>query len=180
MAAATTAKVSVGTGARKGRSLPKVATIDSLRAAHPEALRDLYARGEVADPASMKLSAGLADGAFLTFEPLRGAYLFTRPAVAMLSRYMVGWRGKVFERGGTAGANLIFGRKLFRFHCEVEASRLDGNPTLTLRYDNLGNRWPVKNIVDELRRVGDHVCIGPASLELDGKQHLLFWWGLQA
>lgn len=137
-------------------------------------------RGEAPDPTTMKLSAGLADGTFLTFEPLRGAYLLTRPATQLLSRYMLGWRGKVFESGGTSGANLIFGRKLFRFHCEVEASRLDGQPTLTLRYDKLGNPWPVRNIVDELRRVGDHVCIGPASLQLDGDQHLLFWWGLQA
>ncbi|MBW2453506.1 MAG: hypothetical protein JRI68_03300 [Deltaproteobacteria bacterium] len=158
------------------RKIARVQSLDSLVGAHPDALRDIYEAGSPADPGEL---GAKPRGRLLAVEPLVPIFALTRPLVRVVAQHLLPWKGKVFETGGTAGRNRVLRWQLFRFHCEVEASALDGQPTLVLRYDGLGNPWPLPHVVDELRRVGDGVAIGPASLAVGGAQpRVLAWWGL--
>ena len=159
------------------RETPVHFTLDELVGAHPLALRDIYASGEPALPDDF--GAG-ARGRLLAVERLGDVHALTSPAVAFVARRLVPWQGKVFESGGTAGANRVLGRSIFRFRCEAGASLIDGAPTLFLRYDGLGNPYPISHVVDELRAVGRGLAIGPAFLESKGGHALLFWWGLES
>jgi len=161
----------------RSRRKPKIArvpSLDSLVAAHPLALRDIYEAGEPCDPTVFRQGSR---GLLLAVDRWREAFMLARPIVRALSR-LTPWRGKVFESGGTSGANQVLNWQLFRFHSEVADSRLDGKPTLMISYQGFGNPWPIANIVDELREVGDGVYLGPAYRLRDGEPKVMFWWGL--
>ncbi len=163
--------------AQRVRTMAKVRSLDQLIGAHPEALRDIYCAGQPADGSN--LSA--LKGRLLALEPLANAHMLIRPVVSVLSKHLLPWRGKLFDEGGATGANNVLGQRIFRFRAETGPSDLDGKPTLFLRYDGLGNPWPISGVVDELRTVGEGVSIGPASLQsARGAPTLLFWWGLQS
>jgi hypothetical protein len=83
----------------------------------------------------------------------------------------------MFESGGTSGSNVLLGRRVHRFRCEVEPSRLDEAPTLALRYDGLGNGWPVAHLFGELRQVQDNFALG-AAFWRDSRKPML-WFGLK-
>jgi len=158
------------------RVIARVQSLDALVGAHPDALRDIYEVGSPADPAAL---GAAPRGRLLAVQSLTPIFALTRPLVRTVAHHLLPWRGKRFESGGTAGRNQLLRWQLFRFHCEVGASDLDGQPTLVLRYDGLGNPWPISQVVDELRQVGDGITIGPASLQIGGSSpHLLGWWGL--
>jgi hypothetical protein len=161
---------------RPGRTVATIRSLDQLLGAHPHALHDVYASGIPADPCRL----GERRGRLLNLEHVVPAHAATRPLVVAIAKHLSPWQGKAFESGGTAGRDLVFGRALFRFHSEVAASSLDGQPTLVLRYDGLDNPWPVSRIVDELRGVGEGIAIGPAFWRApSGRVDLLCWWGLE-
>ncbi|RLB60409.1 MAG: hypothetical protein DRI90_13780 [Deltaproteobacteria bacterium] len=157
------------------RAMAPITSLESLVGAHPDALRDIYGAGSAADPSELQ---GQPRGLLLGVELLAPVYALTRPLVRTVAHHLLPWRGKVFESGGTAGLNRVFRWRLFRFHCEVADSELDGRPTLVLRYDGLENPWPISRVVDELRLVGDGVAIGPVSVIIRSAPKLLGWWGL--
>jgi hypothetical protein len=161
-------------GAAGAYETAEPASLDELRGAHPSLLRDLYCGGRPADPTRL----GAARGALLAFEPV-GGILSPPPAlVALLSRHLP-WRGKAFAPDGSGGANMLLRWRLVRFACAPGPSEIDGQPTLLLRYDGIGNPWPVSAVADELRQVGERVCLGPASLRHGSRSSLLFWWGVE-
>lgn len=149
--------------------IAKVRSLDTLVGAHPDALRDIYASGEALDSREL----GAAPGQLLAVEPFADAFMLTRPLVKLASK-LDPWRGKQFERGGTAGKDLLLNLRAFRYRCEVGPSRIDGGDTLLLAYDGLGNPWPLDRASCEIRRVGQTTAMGPAWLG----SRLLFWWGL--
>ncbi len=158
------------------RKIARVQSLDSLVGGHPDALRDIYEAGSPADPGEL---GDEPRGRLLAVQPLAPVFALTRPLVRLVARHLLPWKGKDFETGGTAGRNRVLWWQLFRFHCEVETSALDGEPALVLRYDGLGNPWPLPHVVDELRRVGEGIAIGPASVALGGDPpRVLAWWGL--
>jgi hypothetical protein len=169
-----------GTAHRPGsrrRAMPRIESLESLVGAHPDALRDIYGAGDPADPGKLQ---GQPQGLLLGIEPLAPIFALTRPLVRTVAHHLLPWKGKVFESGGTAGINRVLRWRMFRFHCEVADSQLDGRPTLVLRYDGLDNPWPISRVVDELRLVGDGIAIGPVSLTTQSTTKLLGWWGLSA
>jgi hypothetical protein len=153
----------------RARVIAKVQSLEMLVGGHPDAMRDIYASGTPLDPTEL----GEAPGRLLTVEPLADTYMLTKPLVELASR-IDPWRGKRFERGGTAGKDLVFSLQAFRFRCEVGRSEIDGEDTLRLTYDGLGNPWPVSRTRCELRRVGETTAIGPAWLG----DRLWLWWGV--
>jgi hypothetical protein len=161
---------------RAARSVATVTTLDGLVGGHPEALRDIYLSGAPCDPVGL----GRVRGWLLAFEPLARVHLLVRPLVAGVARSLSPWEGKDFETGGTAGANVVLGRRTLRFRCEAGASRLDGLPTLLLSYDGLDNAWPGERLADELREVGPGVLLGPLlwSGSTGGPASPILWWGL--
>ncbi len=170
MAAESGSKERQATRRARARVIAKVRSVDSLVGAHPDALRDIFESGTPLDPTEL----GQSRGTLLSVDPLTDTFMLTKPLVTLASRFGF-WRGKRFERGGTAGKDLVFNVQAFRFRCEVGTSVLDGEPALRLTYDGLGNPWPVKNSSCELRRVGDTTAVGPAWVG----DRLLFWWGLE-
>jgi hypothetical protein len=152
----------------------KVASVETLVGAHPDALRDIYASGTPADPTAL----GSPRGRLCSLEPLAAAYALTRPVVVALSR-IAPWQGKLFESGGTSGRNLLLGRPVLRFSCEAAESELDGRPTLAMRYDGLGNPAPFRRVVDELRVVGEGVALGVTLLATRRGWRPIWWWALE-
>ncbi|MEM9692830.1 MAG: hypothetical protein AAGA56_09820 [Myxococcota bacterium] len=146
-----------------------------LIGAHPEALRDMYRMGRPTDTTAL---GGERDGYMLAYEPIAAIFSVTRPLVRALAETGL-WRGKHFESGGTSGRDRMLGRRPFRFRCEVAPSALDGAPTLLMRYDNLGNPWPLGRYAGELRTLNDAVAIGPSVVKTgNGRHSVQGWWGL--
>lgn len=157
------------------RTIAAVKRLEDLVTAHPDALREIYASGQPADPTSFD---GLMPCRMLTMESfsLANVYMLARPAMRVTSR-LLPWQGKRFESGGTSGADVVFGRDALRFRCELGDSLVDGQPTLVMAYDGLDNPWPFARGIDELRKVGESVAIGPGFQSAEGGVFL--WYGLE-
>lgn len=166
-------------GAQGGKSRPvtKVAALDELVGAHPDALRSIFVSGRPTDPAEL---GDAPRGRILALGPGVEVFMLMRPILRALATDALPWKGKVFDHGGNSGQNLVFGKQAFRFHAEVGPSALDGSPALLLRYGVAAykNPWPVRDIVDELRTVAPGIAMGPAFLQT-GEQRLLLWFGLE-
>ncbi len=154
----------------RARVIARVRSLESLVGAHPDAMRDIYESGAPLDPTEL----GEVNGQLLSVDGLADTFMLTQPLVKLASK-LDPWRGKRFERGGTAGKDMLLNLKAFRFRCEIGASALDSKDTLRLSYDGLGNPWPVRDTLCELRRVGDTTAIGPTWVG----SRLLLWWGLE-
>lgn len=161
------------------RDVPPVASLDNLVGVHPDALRRLYAAGRPADPDEL---GAAPRGLFLSSDAVESVFMLARPAMKVLFGSANPWQGKRFDQGGHGGQNVVLGKRVFRFRAEPEASRLDGQPTLVLRYDapSFKNPWPVRALVDELRLVAPGIAIGPAFLPSVMRDRALLWWGLEA
>lgn len=154
-----------------------VTSIDELVGAHPDALRAIYGRGKPCDPADL---GDRPVGRLLTLEVGAEAFMVLRPLVRALAGGLLPWQGKVFDHGGNAGQNVVFGRKVSRFRTERAESVVDGQPTLALLYDSpaFGNPWPLRGVRDELRSVAPGIAIGPASFPVGGVHRVVLWFGL--
>lgn len=166
-------------GAGVHRLVTQVRSLDELVGAHPDALRSIYGSGRPADPSEL---GDAPRGRLLALVPGSGfAFMLVRPLIRALATDRLPWRGKTFDHGGNSGQNVLLGRRAFRFRAEGAPSRLDGRPTLVLRYDEpaFRNPWPVRAFVDELRTIAPRVAIGPAFLDGGGEPTLLLWFGLE-
>jgi hypothetical protein len=164
------------------RAPPPIRSLDSLVAAHPDSLRQIFGAGRAADPGEL---GDAPRGRLLAFAQGADLFLAFRPLLRALAGDLFPWRGKTFDHGGNSGQNVVFGRGVSRFRAEVGPSQLDGLPALVLTYDAPAheNPWPVRAMRDELRMVGGGgpgVAIGPAFLALGGVPTALFWFGLEA
>jgi hypothetical protein len=160
----------------------RVATpIDALAplvGAHPDALLQFFGEGRATDPAELGPEPR---GRILAIVPGAEMFLALRPILRALASDRLPWRGKIFDHGGSSGANVLFGRTAFRFQSEVAPSAIDGRPSLVLDYGLAAyrNPWPVRTIRDELRTVGKGVAIGPAFLVGGGAPRAVLWFGLE-
>ena len=127
------------------RPSAQVTSLSSLIGAHPDSLRSIYAAGRPADPAELGDSPR---GRVLSFGAGARVFMAMRPVLQALATDAFPWKGKVFDHGGNSGQNVVFGRRAFRFHAEVEPSLLDGEPTLALRYSDAAykNPWPLRSV----------------------------------
>ena len=161
------------------RYVPPPTTLQELVGAHPDALRKMYRAGRPADPAEL---GDAPRGRVLTLEAGPDLFLLTRPIIRALGTDSFPWKGKVFDHGGNAGQNVVFGKTMLRFRTEVGPSDVDGKPTLILLYDSpaFKNPWPIRAIRDELRSIGPKIAIGPAFMTVGGgARRCLLWFGLE-
>jgi hypothetical protein len=161
------------------RSVPKIDSLSSLVAAHPDALRRIFGDGRATDPGEL---GDAPRGRLLAFAPGADVFLALRPVLRTLAGDLLPWRGKTFDHGGNSGQNVVLGRGVFRFRAEVGPSQLDGLPALVLTYDEPAhqNPWPIRAMRDELRTVGPGIAVGPAFITLGSASTALFWFGLEA
>jgi hypothetical protein len=158
---------------RRARAIATVTSLEQLVGAHPDAIADVYRAGAPADPS--RIANGR--GRLLAVTGLAAAHVATRPLVVAVAKHLSPWRGKAFESGGTTGTDIVLGRKMFRFHSEVAASSFDSEPTLIIRYDGLGNPWPLDRMILELRTIAEGIAVGPAFWRASSFAPAL-WWGL--
>lgn len=159
----------------KGRAATSVESLAALVGAHPDALEEIYAKAE---PARPEWLGERPHGRILTLPSLRSVHLLFRPVVELVSTSFMPWQGIVFDHGGNAGKNLVFGRETMRFRVEQGPSLFDGAPTLAFSYDK--NPWPTRLLRDEVRMVSHQFAIGPTFVEINGTPTLVAWFGLDA
>src|SRR5205823_2210483 len=97
------ARSAEGGGGR--RQITPVSSLDTLVAAHPEALEKIYRSARPADPAEL---GDAPRGRLLAIAPSGELFMMMRPVVQALAGFPVGWRGKTFDHGGNSGQNVIF------------------------------------------------------------------------
>ena len=72
---------------------------------------------------------------------------------------------------------MVLGREVAPFSYATDASDVDGEAALVLRYD--GQPWPLRGIHDELRTVADGVAFGPVVLGTSERRRVIGWFGLE-
>ncbi len=157
----------------------RVTHLDDLLGGHPGALRAIYEGGRACTPEEL---VGSWWGRFLALEAARDVATLMRPIFQVLRGGGPLWQGKTFFADAT-GINRMVGQRLVRLSVEAALSELDGAPTVAFRYDlpEHRNPWPIRNIRDELRMVGDGIALGPAmfSATAGGRRDVIAWFGLQ-
>lgn len=158
---------------RKTRIATTVTSLDALVGAHPAALRSIFEKSEAANvEALVGGPEGRLHGRLLSTIPTEGAHMLLRPLIQLVSTTLVPWDGVVFDHGGNAGVNIVFGKKSGRFRAERQASWLDGAPCLALEYP--GASW----LRDELRSVGEGLALGLTFVSVRGSRSPVVWFGL--
>src|SRR5690349_9081018 len=107
------------------RLVTQVASLDELVGSHPDALHAIYGAGRPADPAEL---GDEPKGRVLSLQPGSDVFFLSRPLIRATKTDLFPWRGKVFDHGGNAGQNVVFGKKTLRFRTELGPSELDGKP----------------------------------------------------
>jgi hypothetical protein len=160
------------------RIVTQVSSLDSLVGAHPDALRKIFGAGRPTDPTEL---GDAPRGRLLAFAHGADVFLVLRPILRALATGILPWQGKTFDHGGNSGQNVVFGKKVVRFHAEASASELDGRPALRLSYDapSYKNPWPIRIVEDELRTVGKGIAIGPGLVRVGGGKLPILWFGLE-
>src|SRR6185369_12478684 len=142
------------------------------------ALREIYRGGKAADPVEL---GDAPRGRILALDPMAHVFMLTRRLVGLLASGWLPWDGKEFDHAGNSGINLVQGKRLFPFRTEVVPSQIDGEPTLSLSYQDeaFKNPWPLTAFRDELRTVASGISIGPMLVAWRGQQIPLLWFGLE-
>ncbi len=81
-----------------------VTSLDSLVAAHPDSLGELFAAGRATDPAEL---GDAPRGRVLAFAHGAEVFLVFRPLLRALGSGLMPWRGKTFDHGGNSGQNVL-------------------------------------------------------------------------
>ena len=153
----------------KSRIPTHVASLEELLGAHPDAIESLFLRSDPADPADL---GEAPRGLVLAVSGFAPVHLATRGVVRFAAQRLVPWSGVVFDHGGCAGANRVFGREVARFRAERAASLLDGGAALILSYD--AESKLLAGLRDELRRIGPGIALGATFV----RGQLAGWFGL--
>ena len=106
------------------RTMTTISSLEPLVGGHPHALADFYRAGRPCDPSSVRSG----EGHLLAFDALANAHAAARPIVTLLGKHFSPWRGKAFESGGTAGTNLLFGKRLARSRERSAAGKIAAAP----------------------------------------------------
>jgi len=157
----------------------RVTHLDQLLGGHPAALRSIYEAGTAPAPEGL---VGSWRGIFLALEAGRDVASLMRPIFQLLRGGGALWQGKTFFADAT-GVNRVLGQKLLRLGVETGFSELDGASTIVFRYDlpRHENPWPLRNMRDELRMIGDGIALGPVlfSATAGGRRDVVSWFGLE-
>lgn len=168
-----------------GEAAPKLhatrRSLDDLAAMTVAQLDTLYRRSTV--PTSMQALNGDPVGRMLSIR-----YLDRGPIAGALRRFAGSdsfpWGGKSFHaRAKSKGeginrVNLGGRHKLFPFTTSIEASAIDGQPTIVLDYDKPENPGFIRSIHDELREVEPGLFLGPAMWKTDNGPAFVLWFAI--
>jgi hypothetical protein len=155
-----------------GSSLSPVRTLDELIARHPAELRARYLAGTPV--ALSQLKAHTWRGEMLAFEWMKHGYAIARPMFKLASWiFFWPWTGMRFE--DEVGTNIWLGASFLRFKNGTGPSLLDDEPTFQFLYDEVKQAWPTKNMVDEVRLVGDDLVVGATFRN----KSPTIWFGLE-
>ncbi|MBI2195039.1 MAG: hypothetical protein HYU36_23910 [Planctomycetes bacterium] len=96
------------------------------------------------------------------------------------------WKGKVFESVTESmgqGINRLelgpIKTRFFRFEARIVPPLTGPNDVLTLNYNLPGNRWPIRVIRDDLKKLREGLFLGTANFQWKGKHHFVLYFGLE-
>lgn len=149
-------------------------TFDSLAEMNVEELDDVFGSAEAPDTRELE---GELEERFLAG---RGA-LRLRGFRRIVNTRFNPWKGKFVV--GAAGANVLragpFTKEIAEFDVHNEPSVLDGKEAAVLSHTS-DNPEVVQRIRDEIRRVGDGVYLGAASVKAGDGYRFVFYFGLRS
>ncbi|EDM76789.1 hypothetical protein PPSIR1_18847 [Plesiocystis pacifica SIR-1] len=157
--------------------------LDQLARHDGARLESMYRAGAV--PESLAVLDGNPAGRMLAVRGLERG-LTRGPLRSLAAAPFFPWGGKSFSSAGPAatqgrGINRVHlgGRHLlFPFETRVEASAIDGEPTVVLDYDLGDNPRLIARIHDEIREVEPGLYLGPAMWKSGPARVLVLWFAL--
>jgi hypothetical protein len=130
------------------------------------------------DPPTTASLSGLHRGLFVGPGWLRAS---AQPLLAITG--LGGWWGKEISQDASTAINLVLRRgayhRIFPMYFVNQASIIDGQPGLALRYEK-DNPFPWPIIVDELRRIDARTVLGMTLVDLNPFRRQAFPFILQA
>lgn len=163
-------------------TMSKVFGLDDLAAMTCDQLETLYRDGGL--PSDFATISGKPKGRMLAIRHTDQTPVFD--VVRLLASLGVfPWDGKTFKATGKLQGEGINRVKLlmpmidlFRFETRIENSKLDGQPTVILDYEQPGNPWFVAKIHDEIREVSPGVYLGPAMWKTKAGASTVLWFAV--
>lgn len=158
-----------------------VGPLDQLALHDGARLEALYRAGAV--PSSLDALDGHPTGRMLAVRGLERG-LVRAPVRSLAAARLFPWGGKSFSsvdasRGRGINRVHLGGRHLlFPFETRVEASAIDGAPTVVLDYDLPDNPRLIARIHDEIREVSPGLYLGPAMWKSGTTRTLVLWFAL--
>ncbi|MBF0398046.1 MAG: hypothetical protein HQK78_14800 [Desulfobacterales bacterium] len=159
-------------------------TIDTLAEKNVDELDLIYRNGIL--PSSFKALDGMPKGRMLSIK-----YIDKTP-LSFFIKYFAGsglfpWEGKSFKSNNNiegSGINRIqimntLKFNWFPFKTKIVPSIIDGRDCILLDYDLPENPWFIRKIRDELRKVSNHLFLGPAMWKNNkGGADLVLWFAI--
>lgn len=155
-------------------------TLDSLVDMSKEDLDALFFEGET--PAIDEF-----------YGPMEGRVLAGIPPLQMpqlmrwINNPLLPWKGKNFEPvdefSGKGINRLELGpikQELFHFTTSIIPSLVGAGDVFSLNYDLPGNPWPIRQIRDDMKKVGDGLFLGTANARMGDRYQFVLYFALQA
>lgn len=160
-------------------------TFDDLTAMSLDELAALYAAGRVPDDFALALD-NHPKGRMVAVRGLDSVPVVNKVIDIFARHPLFPWDGKSMAATSAQSSDGInrmqAGAKmnLFPFKTRVEESRIDGEPTIVLDYEQKGNPFLIKKIHDEIREVAPGMYLGPAMAKVgkDKPPVLVLWFAL--
>lgn len=97
------------------------------------------------------------------------------------------WRGKVFENvtsieGKGINRFKVGPFRFLRYHCETRITPplVETDNVYHLNYDLPGNPWYIRQIRDDIKKIGDGLFLGSANFKISGKHKFLVYFVLES
>ena len=154
-------------------------TLDSLLLLSKEELDHLFREGET--PAIAEISGETEGRVLAGIAPLKMPAL-----IRVINTPLLPWKGKVFEPldeyHGRGKNRLEIGRikqQLFHFNTAIIPSLVGAGDVFSLDYDQPGNPWFIRQIRDDMKKIGDNLFLGTANFKVKGEYQFILYFALQ-
>jgi len=154
-------------------------TLDSLMLLNKEELDELFLEGET--PTIAEIS-GPTDGRVLAGIPP----LTIQGLVRLVNNPLLPWKGKAFEpidQHHGKGKNRIeigsMKQRWFHFNTSIIPSLVGAGDVFSLDYDQPGNPWFIRQIRDDLKKIGENLFLGTANFKVKDGYKLVLYFALE-
>lgn len=154
-------------------------TLDSLLDLSKEELDDLFFNGET--PTIAEISGPTEGRVLAGMPPLQWPQL-----IHVINNPLLPWKGKAFEPidefSGKGKNRLEIGpvkQLVFHFNTHIIPSLVGAGDVFSLDYDQPGNPWFIRQIRDDLKKIGDNLYLGTANFKVKDGYRFVLYFALQ-